>query len=88
MGIAPEIAQDGGRPTEGGLGVDNPVGGEQGVDEGIPLCGVAEVLRGAGEIELASGEGATKLLDKLPRKTRLRTFTGRKKSEYLGEIQR
>jgi hypothetical protein len=59
MGIAPEIAQDGGRPAEGRLGVDDPVGGEQGVDEGTPLCGVAEVLGGAGEIPAARAASRT-----------------------------
>ncbi len=37
MGIAPEIAQDGGRAPEGRLGVDDPVRLEEGVDEGPPL---------------------------------------------------
>ena len=67
MGIAPEIAQDGGRPAEGRLGVDDPIDGEQGVDEGMPLGGVAKVLGGTGEIELAPGVGVAKLLDQWAR---------------------
>ena len=68
MRVPPEVAQYGGGAAEGRLRIDDPVGLEEGVDEGPPLRGVAEVLGGAGEIELASGVGAAKLLDKLPTK--------------------
>ena len=36
MRVAPEVAQDGGRPTEGRFGIDDPVGLEERVDEGPP----------------------------------------------------
>ena len=48
MGVAPEIAQDGGRTTEGRLGIHHPVGLEERIDEGVPLRRVAEVLGVAG----------------------------------------
>ena len=53
MGIAPEIAQDGGRAPEGRLGVDDPVRLEEGVDEDPPLRRVTQVLAATGEVELA-----------------------------------
>jgi hypothetical protein len=84
MGIAPEIVQDGGRPTEGRLGADDPVGGEQGVDEGTPLGGVTKVLGGTGEIELASGVGAAKLLDKLPQKDPTEDLHREEEARVLG----
>ena len=55
MGVAPEVAQDGGRAAEGRLGVDDPVGLEEGVDEGAPLRRVSQVLGGAGEVEFVRG---------------------------------
>lgn len=36
MRVAPEVAQDGGCATEGRLGVADPVGPEERVDEGSP----------------------------------------------------
>ena len=61
MRVAPEIAEHGCRPTEGGLRVHDPVGLEERVDEGVPLSRVPQVLGGAGEIELfrASRRAAT-----------------------------
>ena len=55
MGVAPEVAQDGGRATEGRLRVDDPVGLEERIDEGVPLRRVAQVLGGAGEVEFVAG---------------------------------
>ncbi len=55
MGVAPEIAQDGGRATEGRLGVDDPVGLEERVDEGAPRGRGPQVLAAAGEVELVAG---------------------------------
>ena len=36
MGVAPEVSEDGHSPTEGWLGVDDPVGLEERIDEGPP----------------------------------------------------
>jgi len=84
MGIAPELAQDGGRPAEGRLDVDDPIDGEQGVDEGMPLGGVAKVLGGTGEIELARGVGVAKLLDKLSTKDPTEDLHGEEEARVLG----
>ena len=46
------------------------------------------MLAATGEVEFAAVVGAPQRLDKLPRKTRLRTFTGKKKPAYFGWIQR
>jgi hypothetical protein len=51
MRVATEIAQDGGRPAEGRLGLDYPVGLEEGVYECSPGRTIAQVLAAAGEIE-------------------------------------
>ena len=55
MGVAPEVAQDGGRAAEGRLGVDHPVGLEERIDEGVPLRRVAQVLGAAREVEFVLG---------------------------------
>ena len=55
MGVAPEVAQDGGRATEGRLSVDDPVGLEERVDEGPPRGGVAQVLAAARRDRVRSG---------------------------------
>lgn len=82
MGIAPEIPQDGGSAAEGGLGVDDPVSLEERIDESPPRRRVSEVLIAAGQLELVPVVRPSKRLDNFPRKTRLRTFTGRKTPAY------
>jgi len=52
-GVAPEVAQDGGCATEGRLGVDDPVGLEERVDEGSPRRRGAQRLAAARQVELA-----------------------------------
>jgi hypothetical protein len=51
VGVATEIPQDSGRPAEGRLGVDHPVGLEEGVDETPPGRPIAQVLTAAAQIE-------------------------------------
>ena len=68
MRVAPEIAQHRRRAAKGGLGVDDPVGVEERVDEGVPLRGIAQRRGGAREIEFAAGVRATQGLDKLAAK--------------------
>ena len=51
MGVPPEIPQDGSRPAEGRLGVDDSVGLEEGVDEGSPGRTIAQVLTATDKIE-------------------------------------
>ena len=83
MRVAPEVAQDGGRPAEGRLGVDHPVALEERIDEGVPRGRVAQGLSGAREIEVVPVVRAAERPTNFPRKTRLRTFTGRKKPGVL-----
>ena len=59
MRVAPEIAQHGGRPTEGRLRVDDPVGLEERIDEGVPLRRVAQVLGATGEVQVSTSVGAS-----------------------------
>jgi hypothetical protein len=87
MGVAPEIPEDSGCAPEGGLGVDDPVGVEEGVDEGAPRHWGAQMLGTPGQVELVAVVRASERLDKLPAKD-LRTFTGRKKPACVGWIQR
>ena len=87
MGVAPEVAQDGGCAAEGRLGVDDPVGLEERVDEDTPLRRVTKVLAAARSSSCwayARRNASTNF----PRKMRLSTFTGRKKPAYVGRIQR
>src|SRR4051794_4714761 len=51
MRVPPTIPQDRGGPTKGGFGIDDPVGVEERVDEGVPLGRVAQGRGGAGEVE-------------------------------------
>ena len=44
MRVAPEIPEHSPRAAEGGLRVHDPVGVEEGVDEGVPLRRVLQVL--------------------------------------------
>ena len=88
MGVAPEIAQHRRRAPEGRLDVDDPVGLEEGVDEGVPLRRVAQVRGGAGEVEFLAVVRRRNAATNFPRKTRRRTVTGRKKPAHLGWIQR
>ena len=83
MGVAPEIAQDGGRPTEGRLGVDDPVGLEERVDEGVPLRRVAQVLAAAGEVEFVPVVRASERLDKLPAKDATEDLHGQEEAGVL-----
>ena len=83
MGIAPEVAQDGGRATEGRLGVDDPVGLEERVDEGVPLRRVAQVLGGAGEVEFVLVVRAAERLDKLPAKDPTEDLHGQEEAGVL-----
>ena len=53
MGVAAEVPHHGRRPTEGGLCVHDPVRLEERVDEGPPPLGIAELLGGSPEVELA-----------------------------------
>ena len=54
MRVAPEIAQHRCRAAEGRLGIDDPVGLEERVDEGVPLRRVAQRRGGAREVELVT----------------------------------
>ena len=54
MRVAPEIPQDRGGPTEGGLGIDDPVSLEERIDEGAPVRRVAQRRRRAGEVEFVA----------------------------------
>src|ERR1019366_9790680 len=65
MRVPPEIPQDRGGPTEGGFGIDDPVGLEERVDEGVPLCLVAQRRGGAGEVEFVTVVRAPERLDEL-----------------------
>jgi hypothetical protein len=76
MGIAPEIPEHGRGSAKGRLGVDDPLRAKETVDKGAPGGRLTKRGGGATEIELAT------------RKTRLKTFTGRKKPAYFGRIQR
>ena len=60
--------EHGGRATEGRLRVDDPVRLEERIDEGVPLRRVAQVLGGAGQIELIARVGAPQRRDKLSAK--------------------
>jgi hypothetical protein len=88
MGVAPEVAQHGGGPTEGRFGIDDPVGLEERVDEGLPRSGVAEVLAPPSEIEFVPVVRPSERLDELPAEDSTEDFTGRKKPAYFGYIQR
>src|SRR6266853_6225904 len=66
MGITPEVPEYGGRSAEGRLRVDDPVRLAERSDEGVPLGRVAQVLRGAGELEFVPGVRALESGDKLP----------------------
>ena len=68
MGVSTEIPKDGGRPPEGRLGVDHPVGVEERIDEGVPLRGVAQGLGGAREVEFVPVVRPAQRRDKLPAK--------------------
>ena len=83
MGVAPEVAQHGGRPTEGRLRVDDPVGLEERIDEGVPLRRIAEVLGAAGEVEVAAVVGATQRRDKLPAKDPTEDLHGQEEARVL-----
>jgi hypothetical protein len=70
-------------PPEGRLGVDDPVGLEERIDEGGHCAGRAGA-RCAGQIEFVWSYARRNASTNFPRKTRLRTFTGRKKPAYFG----
>ena len=65
MRIAAEVAQHRGRPTEGRLGIDDPVGLEERVDERVPLGRIAQALGRAREIEAAACIRPAERRDKL-----------------------
>ena len=83
MGVAPEIAQDGGRAPEGRLGVDDPVGLEERVDEGAPLRRVTQVLAATGEVEFVLVVRAAERLDKLPAKDATEDLHGQEEAGVL-----
>ena len=83
MGVAPEIAQDGGRAPEGGLGVHHPIGREERVDEGVPLRRGTEVLAATGEFELVVVVRAAERLDKLPAKDATQDLDGEEEACVL-----
>ena len=83
MGVAPEVAQHGGRSAEGRLRVDDPVRLEERIDEGVPLRRVAQVLGGAGEIEFVPGVRAPERVDKLPAKDPTEDLHGQEEAGVL-----
>ena len=86
MSICAEIAQNLLRSTEWPLGVNDPVVTEETSEPGAKLPGSASGARShgteGGHVECVSSPARN-----LPRKTRLRTLTGRKK-ERVEAIQR
>ena len=68
MRVAPQIPQHRWRPTEGRFRIDDPVGLEERIDEGVPLRRIAEALGRAGEVQVATPVGATEGSDKFPAK--------------------
>ncbi len=88
MGVAPDVPQDGAGTTEGRLGVDDPVGLEECVDASSPRRPGAQMLAAARQVEFVRSYARPNASTKLPRKVRLRTFTGKKKPAYLGSVQR
>jgi hypothetical protein len=84
MRIATEISEDGGRPTEGWFRIDDPVGLEERIDEGAPRRGSPEVFAASRQVESLRSDARRNASTNFPRKTRLRTFTGRKKPAYWG----
>ena len=68
MGIAPEVPEDGVCATKGRLGVDDPVGLEEGVHEGVPLPWGTQRLAVTREVEFVVVVRAPQRLDKLSTK--------------------
>ena len=68
MGVAPQVAEDGGRPAEGRFRVDHPVGLEERVHECPPRRRFSQVLAATGEIEVLLVVRASERLDRLPAK--------------------
>ena len=65
MRVTPEVSEDGQGSAEGWLGVDDPVGLEERVDEGVPRGLVTQMLAAANEIELVPVVRPSERLDKL-----------------------
>jgi hypothetical protein len=86
--IASEIPEDGEGAAEGRLDVDDPVVAKQRVDECVPRGRIAERGRGAPKSRSPRAYERRRPATNLPRNTRLRTFTGKKKPAHLGCTQR
>lgn len=61
VGIAGEIFQDLLRGAEGRLGVNNPLGLVEAIEEGVPRTGRSQFLQLAGKDELAGFAGLTQV---------------------------
>src|SRR3989442_13087200 len=83
MGITPEVPEYGGRSAESRLRVDDPVRLEERIDEGVPLCRVAQVVGGAGEIEFVPGVRASQGSDKFPAKDPTEDLHGKEEAGVL-----
>ncbi len=87
--IAPEIAQDMGRRTKGGFGIDDPVLLEKGINKALKALGFSPRLEGTRELELPlSVDTFSKALRYLLRKTLESALTGKRKSRRLVAIHR
>ena len=80
MGVAAEIAQHLHGTAEGGLGIDDPVVAMQAAEEFCELLWIGESSSRAGTAVASLRRWRRfRPARNLPRKTRLRTFTGKKK---------
>src|SRR4026207_1038470 len=80
MRVAPQIPQHGGRSTEGRFCVDDPVGREERIDEGVALRRIAQALGLTGEVQVTTHVGATKCRDKLSPKHATEDLHGEKEA--------
>ena len=79
MGVAAEIAQHLHGPAEGRLGIDDPVVAVQATEEFCELLWIGESGGGPAQQSWLRRCRRLRPARNLPRKTRLRTFTGKKK---------
>src|SRR4030095_5856481 len=83
MGVAPQVPQHRGRSTEGRFGIDDPVGIEKRIDEGVPLSRIAQALSGAREVADAAHVGTTERGRRLPAKDPAKDLDGEEEAGVL-----
>ena len=88
MRVAPKVAQHRRGAPEGWLGIDHPVGVEERVNDGAPVRRVPQVLAAPARSSSSRSYARRSASTYFPRKTRLRTFTGKKKPAHRGRIHR